>query len=140
MQHLPAAGAEGVPQPGEFLADFRVGSGGRVEVRRGLIVAVPRPACEHGLGAFLGLDARADGDDVDGERPRQERGPERGVGHAPGAQLAIGGLARIDVHKRHRFLVDRDRQFEGAVPRDLRLPERAVHRRCGRRRLRRPLR
>ena len=39
------------------------------------------------------------------------------MGHAPRAQLAIGGLPRIDVHERRRLLVDRNRKFQGKVAR-----------------------
>ena len=54
-----------------------------------LAIAVLGPAFQDGRGAFRGLYARADGDNVHGERPRPERGPEGRVGHAPRAQLAI---------------------------------------------------
>ena len=97
----------------------------------GSAAAVPSPslgpACQHGGGAVGRVYADADGDDVHGESPRAKRGPERRVGDAPRAQLAIGGLPGIDVRECRRVVVDGDRQFEGKVSRDLRRPLRAVH-------------
>ena len=108
-QEVTIAGGNHLLKPGDFLADFRVGLGRPGRVRRALAVAVLGPAFQDGRGAFRGLYARADGDHVHGESPRPERGPEGRVGHAPRAQLAIGGLAGVDVDERRRFLVDRDR-------------------------------
>ena len=39
------------------------------------------------------------------------------MSRAPRAQLAIGGLPRIDVHKRRRLLVDGNRKFQREVTR-----------------------
>ena len=106
-------------ETGQFLPDVRVGFGGRGEVRRALAVAVPGPALQHGGGALCCQYARANGDDVHGEGPRPQRGPERRVSRAPRAQLAIGRVPRVHVHKRRRRLVDRQGKFQVEVARDL---------------------
>ena len=74
---------------------------------------------QHGRGALCRQYARANGDDVHGEGPRPQRGPQRRMGHAPRAQLAIGGLPGVHVHKRRRRLVDRQGKFQVEVARDL---------------------
>ena len=126
-QQAAIAVVYGVLHAGDLLTDVRVGLGLSGGVGGGGAVAVLGPGFQHGGGAVGGVCARADGDDVHGERPRAKRGPQRRVGHAPRAQLAIGGLPGIDVRERRRLIVDGDRQFEGKVSRDLRLPLRAVH-------------
>ena len=112
---------------GDLLTDVRVRLGLSGGVGGGGAVAVLGPAFQHGGGAVGSVYADADGEDMHGESPRAKRGPERRVGHAPRAQLAIGGLPGIDVRERRRLVVDGDRQFEGKVSRDLRLPLRTVH-------------
>ena len=124
-QAFTIAGGNGFLKPGDFLADSRVGLGRPGRVRRALAVAVLGPAFQHGRGALFGRYARADRDNTHGESPRAKRGPQGRVGHAPRAQLAIGGQPRIDVHKRRCVLVRRDRKFQRKTS-GLRLPGRAI--------------
>ena len=75
-----------------FLASPRVGD------RLREVSSVARPGPEHVIGSVRRRRARADHDDLHGEGPRPEYGPERGMRHATCLQLAVGGEPRIDAH------------------------------------------
>ena len=80
-QEVTIAAADRVLEPGDFLADVRVGLGRPDRVRRALALAVLGPAFQDGRGAFRGVNTRADSDrrarrtSAPGARPTGARGP-----------------------------------------------------------------
>ena len=119
----------------------------------GFVAPVPSPSwvqyLSSGAGPVLGLYARADGDDVDGERPRAKRGPQGRVRHAPRAQLAMNKPGRDSLAARANvasssLLAALSRSIERAVsPRGGKntlggIPERRAFRACWLENTRRP--
>ena len=101
-QKVTIAGGNRVLKPGDLLADVRVGLGRPGRVRRALAVAVLGPAFQDGRGAFRGLDARADGDDVHGESARPH--PCCG-GRCNRSGEAGSGLVRVTARRVRRLPV-----------------------------------
>ena len=101
-QAFTIAGSDRVLTPGDFLAEFRVRLGRPGRVRRALAVAVLGPAFQDGRGAFRGLCARADGDDVHGESARPH--PCCG-GRCNRSGEAGSGLVRVTARRVRRLPV-----------------------------------
>ena len=82
-QQLMITAADCVLNPGDFLADFRVGLGRPGRVRRARAVAVARPVFQRWRGAVCCLCAHANRDDLHGESPRPKCGPTGARGPHP---------------------------------------------------------